>query len=449
MQGPLRASSINSRYFTDESGRAVYLTGSHTWANLVETKLAGGADFPYDEWLEFMTAHNHNFMRLWTWDHPVIGPWTDEIVYFEPMPHARTGPGLAWDGLPRFDLGRFDDEYFDRLRQRVIQAGRRGIYVSVMFFEAWCTKWSRPGSDAWLSHPYRGGNNINGVDGDTDGDGKADIYTRRSPDVVRYQKLYMQHVMDALNDLDNVLYEIINEIPVGDDCVRWHYHMIDFVREYERSQPKRHPVGMTAEGGGEDNRLLFASNADWISPGHGEHDEYKYNPPPADGTKVILADTDHMWGHGGTYQWAWKSFLRGLNPIFMDPWWPIPGRTRAGYSGTDVNNARDYPDWAPLRVALGQTRRMADGVDLLKMAPAPSLASSGFCLAEPGQTYIAYFPDDARGWLDLTGAPGAYAVEWLNTRTGHTAPGDPLEGGAQRRLLSPLGMDCVAKMNAI
>jgi hypothetical protein len=74
MQGPLRVSPINSRYFTDDSGRAVYLTGSHTWANLVETKLEGGADFPYDGWLDFMAAHDHNFMRMWTWDHPVIGP---------------------------------------------------------------------------------------------------------------------------------------------------------------------------------------------------------------------------------------------------------------------------------------------------------------------------------------------------------------------------------------
>jgi hypothetical protein len=450
MHGPLRVSPTNPRYFTDDSGRAVYLTGSHTWATLVEIQCPGDPDFPYDEWLDFMVAHNHNFMRLWTWDHPSVAPWTDDPVTFAPMAHLRTGPGLAADGLPRWNLEQFNPEYFERLRRRVVQAGERGIYCAVMFFEAWCTKWSRPGADAWLSHPYRAGNNVNGVDGDPDGDGVADIYTLRAPDVVRYQKRYMQHVIDTVNDLDNVLFEIINEIPVGEDFLRWHYHMIDFVHEYERTQPKQHPVGMTAEGGGEDNRLLFASNADWISPGYGEQEEYKYNPPPGDGRKIILADTDHMWGHGGTYQWAWKSFLRGLNPLFMDPWMPIPGRTRAGYSGNDLNNTRDYPDWAPLRIALGQTRRLAERVDLLAMTPHPELASSGYCLAEPGHAYIAYFPDDARGWLDLTGAPGRYAVEWLNTRTGQTATdADLLQGGARQRMHSPLGMDCVALITAI
>ena len=33
-RGPLRVCEANPRYFTDGSGRAIYLTGSHTWNNL-------------------------------------------------------------------------------------------------------------------------------------------------------------------------------------------------------------------------------------------------------------------------------------------------------------------------------------------------------------------------------------------------------------------------------
>src|SRR5262245_14572392 len=32
--GPLRVSTVNPRYFTDGSGKAIFLTGSHTWGNL-------------------------------------------------------------------------------------------------------------------------------------------------------------------------------------------------------------------------------------------------------------------------------------------------------------------------------------------------------------------------------------------------------------------------------
>ena len=35
-RGPLRVHPQNPRYFTDATGKAVYLTGSHTWSNLVD-----------------------------------------------------------------------------------------------------------------------------------------------------------------------------------------------------------------------------------------------------------------------------------------------------------------------------------------------------------------------------------------------------------------------------
>jgi hypothetical protein len=39
--GVLRVHSDNPRYFTDDSGRAIYLTGAHTWANLQDGWLHG------------------------------------------------------------------------------------------------------------------------------------------------------------------------------------------------------------------------------------------------------------------------------------------------------------------------------------------------------------------------------------------------------------------------
>lgn len=441
-RGPLRRNPANPRYFTDDSGQAIYLTGSHTWANLVELKRPGDPDFPYDEWLDFMQAHNHNFMRLWAWDHPKFAPWTDEVVSFEPMPFARTGPGLAADGLPKFDLTRFNESYFTRLRQRVTQAGQRGIYVAVMLFEGWCVKWSVPTSDAWSSHPFNAANNVSGVNGDTDGDGRADVYALESPQVLELQQAYVRKAIDTLNDLDNVLWEIINEVENTERGFQWSYGMVDFVHEVERTKPKQHPVGMTAEGGSQHNPILFSSNADWISPGRGPNDEYQFDPPEGDGSKVILTDTDHLWGHGGTYQWVWKSFLRGLTPIFMDPWVPVPGKTRAGYA-SDILNQRDYPEWAPIRVAMGQTRQFAERLDMNRMKPRSDLSSSRYCLADSGQTYLIYVPHDIRVVVELSGANGAFEGEWFAVRTGETQPMMPVRGGNRVTFTSPLGMDVV------
>ena len=69
--GPLRVSQTNSRYFTDDRGQAIYLTGSHTWLNLQDSR---STEFNYDQFLDFLEQHNHNFFRLWVKEYLVYQP---------------------------------------------------------------------------------------------------------------------------------------------------------------------------------------------------------------------------------------------------------------------------------------------------------------------------------------------------------------------------------------
>jgi hypothetical protein len=81
------------------------------------------------------------------------------------QPWPRTGPGAATDGKPKFDLDRFEAGFFDRLRDRVVAAGQRGIrgiYVAVMFFDGWALHLS-PAPDHLQGHPFGAANNLNGV----------------------------------------------------------------------------------------------------------------------------------------------------------------------------------------------------------------------------------------------------------------------------------------------
>jgi hypothetical protein len=58
--GSLRVSQVNPRYFTNGSERAIYLTGSHTWANLQEIKASPDVpDFDYEAFLDFMQEHGN------------------------------------------------------------------------------------------------------------------------------------------------------------------------------------------------------------------------------------------------------------------------------------------------------------------------------------------------------------------------------------------------------
>ena len=77
-----------------------------------------------------------------------------------------------------------------------------------MLFEGWGIRFEPNG---WTGHPFNALNNINGINGDSNSDGGLGIFRLINPGVTRLQEAYVRKVIDTVNDLDNVLYEISNE----------------------------------------------------------------------------------------------------------------------------------------------------------------------------------------------------------------------------------------------
>lgn len=417
-KGPLRIHPKNPRYFTDDGKRAIYLTGSHTWTNLQD----GFPDnaFDFNAYLDFLVKHNHNFIRMWSWQS------TKAWIFHQIRPHLwqRTGPGLARDGNLKFDLTKFDESYFRRLRERVEAAAKRGIYVSVMFFVA-SDVYSKEG---WEQMPFHRDNNINGIDGDIDGDGTgAEIFTMGThPQLVAIRKLqlaYIRRVIDTLNDLDNVLFEVANE----GGTKEWDWFVVRFVKEYEKTKPKQHPIGLTGHGG-ETNEEMLASPADWFSPGSKDWSDLRSDPRPVETGwgKVSILDTDHLWGEGGDEKWVWKSFTRGHNPIYMDRIAHLTGDDRGDIAGAER-----------VRKAMGITRKLAQQVNLAEMHPLPEIASTKYCLANPGREYIVYLPQSGEVWVNLSTVKGSLKVTWLHPVEGKVVVGGEVTGGGERRFKSP------------
>jgi len=418
--GPLRLHPQNPRYFADASGQAVFLTGSHTWANFQERGVEGETpNFDYERYLDFMAGHGHNFMRMWRWEQ---ARWMQFVpaatpIRYAPMAYERTGPGTALDGKPKFDLTRFSQGYFDRLRQRVIAAQKRGIYVSVMLFQGFSveqkgTRGIDPKKgNAWDGHPYNARNNINGMDGDLNHDGEGqETHTLQNPEVTRLQEAYVRKVIDTLNDLDNVLWEISNESHTG--SIEWHNHMIRFIRSCEAGKPKQHPIGMTSSP--ISNPPLFASAADWISP-NGK--DYLNDPPDTSGRKVIIVDNDHIRPWDSKPSWVWKNLMRGNQFILMDH-----------YMDFRMGSPREPdPKHDPTRRAMGYARELATGVNLATLLPHGELSSTKYCLAHPGKEYLAYQPDTAKAVLTLRLKPGTYRVEWINCATNRRVSAEHIE----------------------
>jgi len=460
--GPLVVSNSNPRYFTVLSDnaadqQAVYLTGSHIWHNFHDG-MGPGPDcddatdiLDFDDYLNFLKEHGHNFIRLWRWEQFKSQAAGGSFhLCMTPQPWARTGPGEAKDGKPKFDLDSFDQTYFDRLRTRLIAARDEGIYVTVMFFDGWALHLS-PAPDNVEGHPFHAANNINGI-------GITSIVDYQvlplDPRVQAYQEAFIKKVVDTVQDLPNVLYEVANEssgggsvdkqfaeaLGLGDppdwgDSTQWQYWVINTVKQYEQQMGyTKHPIGMTMQFPVPEqtkvNDPLYNSPADWISPGYddeifasGGHpmapgsppSRWFDNPPASDGRKVIITDTDHYAPGQGDALWAWKSFLRGHHPILMD--FGIiagvnPPEPSAGSPGVPP-----YAAFEAARYAMGDTQSYAQKINLIAMEPYTDLSSTGFVLANPGEEYLVLQPTVTTDPFTVMLKAGTYAVEWFSVNS--------------------------------
>jgi len=443
--GPLVVSVTNPRYFTVAASdvahrRAVYLTGSHVNNNFHDGSGPGAdcSETPepneFRAYLGFLKERGHNFIRLWRWEQfrsQVAGGAFHFCM--TPQPWPRTGPGTAKDGKLKFDLAKFDPAYFDRLRDYVISAGNRGIYVSVMLFEGFGLHLSLP-PDNVEGHPFYAANNVNYI-------GIASINDYQvlplDPRVQALQESYIREVIDTVQDLPNVLYEVANESSGGGsvdpgfleaiglseppdwgDSTQWQYWVIDFLKQYEAQMGyARHPVGMTMQYPVRDqskvNDVLFDSLADWISPGFDDVDSpmqssrWSTDPPANDGAKVIISDTDHYSPMKSDALWAWKSFLRGHNPILYDL------GIVSGVDPTDPSSGS--PSFASLelaRHAMGDTLRFAREMGLIAMEPRDDLSSTGYALANPGEEYLVLQPDETADPFAVRLETNTYSIRW-------------------------------------
>jgi hypothetical protein len=96
------------------------------------------------------------------------------------------------------------------------------------------------------------------------------------------------------------------------------------------------------------------------------------------------------------------------------------------------------PYWDAIRRAMGDTRAYAMRMNLVAMPPRGDLASTGFCLANPGSEYLVFQPDDRREFtVNLTDAPGNFSAEWFDVSKGVKVSMSPAEGGAVLTFRAP------------
>jgi hypothetical protein len=393
--GLLRVHPSNPRYFTDDSGKAIYLGGhqifvdlqDNTFGNYTTYNQQARLDWPW--YLQFAKARKLNYLRNWTLMSTGCGvPLRCAVAY--PMPYKRvSGFGSANDGRGKFDLNQFDEDFFDRLRSRVIDAGNHGMYVSIMLYDVYAfSNFSTPLSPMWGGNVFNAENNINGITADTNGDGWGiEFFTAPSSKIRSLQKSYVMKVIETINDLDNVI--------------------------FEASKAKQHLILMSPGGLSGLNVYTSATQSEVIASSADIYAasivwaDYLENPPANNNGKPGILDRDHVRPtHSQVPILAWKAFARGHHYSMYDQ---------------PFEAAIEDVTWDLARRNVGAIVTYANEVfsDLAKMLPNGDLSSTQYALANPGSEYLIVQPESGAFTLEMQ--RGTYSYEWLDPNTASTA----------------------------
>jgi hypothetical protein len=457
--GPLVVCTTNPRYFCNPSGKVVLLGGSHTWADLQNQGTPAPATFDYTGWISFLQGRGHNFFHMWQWYFPNGGTANEApIEYSGPnFIWVRAGPGTANDGGLQFDFTQLNQTYFDTMRSRIIQAGQAGMYVSIYLFNGYEWQFDVNSQDG---NPFESSNNVNGVNCPNTCPTDNSLITAQA---WTYEQQYLSMLINTVNDLPNVLYAVSNESPSpGSDT--WQASVISYVRSVEAALPYQHPVGMVFQFKGGTDQNLYNSAANWVSPAFGggglnvPTDATGQCPtqtgnggatnPNSPNCKVVINDTDHDCGICGSQAWVWENFTRGNGTLFMDQYLVYaPSSEYSGYNNnpgppcTDNQCTTVDTQWDPTRNAIGDILNFGNTqIDLVNMTPQDSLASEGFCLANPGSQYLVYSPS---GSFTLTTAAGTYTYEWFNPSTHAVISTGSIAVGTSQSFTAPFSGDAV------
>ena len=409
---PLALHPDNGHYLVFQ-GRPTVLIGSGEHYGAVMN-----LDFNYVRYLDTLAAQGLNHTRTFS------GVYCEQATAFNIAantlspapgrylaPWARSDePGYA-NGGNKFDLRKWDDAYFGRLKDFVAQAAKRGIVVELDLF---CPFYE----DAmWRLSPMNANNNVNGL-------GKVartDVHTlERHGGLLEVHEALTRKIATELNGFDNLYYEICNEPYFGGVTMSWQQRIIDTIFDTEKKLPRRHLISLNIANG--------AKKIEAPPPAVSIFNFHYANPPDAVMMNYALNRVigDNETGFKGTgdahYRMEGWEFILAGGGLY----------SHLDYSFTvdHEDGSFQYPPSQPgggnpgFRKQMKVLKEFICSFDFVRMQPDNASLRSvppnvrARALVEPGRQYAVYLFGNAPGNLILALPAGRYAVQWINPLTG-------------------------------
>jgi hypothetical protein len=359
----------------------------------------------------------------------------------------------------KYDLDRWNDEYWSRFENLLKLAGKRDIIVQIEIWDRF--DHSR---DEWITDPYNPGNNINYTYAETGLDSHYPEHPGRNlqpffftvPELdnnqvlLKYQKAFVRKLLDISLQYGNVLYcidnetsgveewatfwaEFIYENSQGQDIYltqMWdHWNMMSDEHKRTIDHPERYGYIDISQNSHNAGRLNW-DNAQYVLGYISD------NPRPVNSTKIYGNDGFERWlNRGITTEHALQTFFRNILGGFASSRYHRPP-AGLGLSELSINSIRTI-------------RKIEEYVKMWEITPRMELLQNAednqaYLSAKEGDKYVIYFPKGGNIRLDMGDNKEEFIVRWITTEDAQWGPVESIRGGGLVDLGSGEERSCLA-----
>jgi len=445
---PVSVCKANPHYFFYKNKPLILITSDHHYGAVIDL------DFDYRKFLNYQSDNGMNLTRIYpggmfeTPDKYLKGNPLGPLAGRQLLPWAKSvqtgaNPLLAEAGKSSFkyDLEKWNPDYFKRLKAFVELARKLDIIVEVPFFNGMYAV-------CWPLMAMNHENNIQDV-------GKYEakdcgLFTSFSPqnqDVIRYQKAYIKKLTTELNGFDNVIFDICDEpslqgLPDGSciflpdsTVVPWINAMKNVFLETEKTLPYKHILGQTVQSLSPD--FSGESWCEWLpteyitSAQKALNINFKSNKPlmNVESNYFGISLTKNPYNADAVRLEGWWFMLSGgagninLNGEF--------------FRGQETGGPITQKQIVPQRKVLKEFMKSLDLINLSPFTGFSGVPADAICkaLAKPGQQYAFYLFHGApesewgshftgkagnyRETISINTVPeGKYQIEWIEPVSG-------------------------------
>jgi hypothetical protein len=380
-------------------------------------------------------------------DDKVVGPFLEQ-------PWARSGSGVAWDGLSKYDLTKYNNWYFQRLKQFADFCDQKG---TILFHNHYMQHALLETNAHYVDFPWRPTNCLQNTELPDSIPAANAFYDISQPECRKLHRAYIRKCLDVLGTNTNVVFLCSEEYTgPGEFMLFW----LDAIVQWEKETGRDVHVGLSATKDVMDVVLSDSERAKQISTIDLRYWWYKPDGSlraPSGGRQVAGRYTYEIrhttptqihrqvsecrerypgkaiiHGNPGTRQHAWAALTSGA--LLLVGQLPYPDKQDPPEYISPEGCRGIQPTYDFIREYIATT--------LSRMSPHDELIRSDkpvWCLAEPEGDYLVYALEGGPFELNLSTATGTFTVKWFDPRTGRLshARNDAVPGGEVVRFVAP------------